>query len=205
MFTGLIDNMGVFISLDRREILKIEMVKPYSDLSVGESISVNGACLTLIDFDSKNLFFQVSPETLRRTNIGFLKRNDLVNLERALKIGDRLGGHIVLGHVDCLARIESIRREGNFKVFSFALLDDSMSRYIVEKGSIAVDGISLTVNKAGVRSFEVMIVGHTLENTNLQKRKHGDLVNIEVDIIGKYIERFLDRGITKEKLAELGF
>ena len=205
MFTGLIDNLGRFKGI-KGNVLEVELEKEYQGVELGESIAVNGACLTVIDFKGRKLFFQVSPETLKRTSFRRLPINALVNLERALRVGDRLGGHIVLGHVDCVARVSSIKVEGEFRVFSFVMDSGEFSKYLVEKGSVAVDGISLTVNRVGDRSFQVMIVSHTFENTNLKEKRVGDPVNIEFDIIGKYIERLMGGGgLKKERLLELGF
>ncbi len=206
MFTGLVDNTGKFISLEGRRIIRIKPEIPYDDLEVGESISVNGACLTLLEEKDGTLSFEVSPETLKRTNLGTLRPGDWVNLERALRLGDRLGGHIVLGHVDTTGRIERIEMKGDFRAVTVSYRESQLKRYIVEKGSITVDGISLTVNRSSVRTFQVMIITHTFLNTNLKHRKVGDYVNIEVDILGKYVESLLEKGSSLEdKLRAYGF
>ncbi len=203
MFTGIIDNLGEVVSLEGRRMLRIKPQRPYRDLEVGESISVNGVCLTLVKWGREIMEFEVSPETLKRTNLGLLKAKSVVNLERALKAGGRFGGHMVLGHVDTTGRIRNITSIGNFRALTIDVTEPRFLKYVVEKGSIAVDGISLTVNKVDGRSFEVMIITHTLLNTNLAFRKPGDLVNIEVDIIGKYVEKLFSKESTEDRLERL--
>jgi riboflavin synthase len=158
----------------------------------GESIAVNGACLTAINSRTSSCAFFASPETLAKTNLGDLEVGDSVNLERALQIGDRLGGHFVQGHIDDTARVESIRQEGETSVFRFAV-PHSLGKYVIEKGSVAVDGISLTAVNVDEAGFEVWVIPHTLAHTNMALRKAGDRVNFEPDMLAKYVEKLLEK------------
>ncbi len=160
------------------------------DPQEGESIAVNGVCLTARDIEGRRFMVDVSPESLSRTGLGSLQPGSLVNLERALKLSDRLGGHLVSGHVDALGRVEERRAAGNFTLFTFSL-PRSLVKYVIEKGSVAINGISLTVNSCEGELFTVSIIPHTLAVTNLGELKPGDRVNIEVDIIGKYVEKMV--------------
>lgn len=179
----------------------------------GESIAVNGVCLTAKHFSGRGFQVDVSPESLSRTNLGTLAPGSSVNLERALRLGDRLGGHMVSGHVDAVSRVLERRVQGKFVLFTF-MVPEGLDRYIIEKGSIAIDGISLTVNRCDRNSFGVSIIPHTLEVTTLGLMKAGDRVNIEVDLIGKYVEKMLaarsgphtaNGGINPAFLARHGF
>jgi len=185
------------------------------DPELGESIAVNGVCLTLTTLVSDAFSVDVSPESLKRTTLSSIRINDRVNLERALRLSDRLGGHIVSGHVDTVATVSSRQEKGDFILFSFSL-DPSLDRYIIEKGSIAIDGISLTVNECQPGSFSVAIIPHTAKMTTLSFKKPGDKVNIELDVLGKYIEKLLlsekgqggqknNRSVDMEFLARHGF
>ncbi|MEO2068242.1 MAG: riboflavin synthase [Desulfurobacteriaceae bacterium] len=160
------------------------------DVSIGDSIAVNGVCLTVVDINGKNVSFDVSLETLRRSNIGNLKPKDFVNLERSLTLSSRLGGHILQGHVDITTKIIGIKKEGNGFIFSFKL-PPVYKHLVVEKGSIGIDGISLTIANLFPDSFSVAVIPHTFSNTTLKYKKVGSLVNLEFDIIGKYVERML--------------
>lgn len=212
MFTGLIEDTGRVTSFLRRGeagILVVETALPTADIAIGDSVAVNGVCLTVTAKDIRTLTFDVSPESLSRTSVGKLSSGSRVNLERALRLGDRLGGHIVSGHVDCPGHLtRSDIRSGNYQLqFS---LPTAHARYLVEKGSVTIDGISLTVNAVTADSFSVNIIPHTYANTTLGLLKVGDLVNIETDIIGKYVERLTapwksDGGVTMKTLAENGF
>lgn len=212
MFTGLIEQTGKVARIERRgssAILAVESSLPAEEITLGDSVAVNGICLTVVAKERGSLAFDVSPETLERTAFRRLRSGSKVNLERALRLGDRLGGHIVTGHVDCVATVME-RREisGNIQ-FSFRV-PRGAGRYIVEKGSVAIDGISLTVNISGDDTFTVNIIPHTAAQTTLQEKRPGDEVNIETDIIGKYVERLFPgsgggEGITLDILAKNGF
>ncbi len=212
MFTGLIENTGrvtVFIRRGEAGLLTIETALPTSEIAIGDSVSVNGACLTVTEKGSSTLTFDVSPESLVRTTLGKLRSGNRVNLERALKLGDRLGGHIVSGHIDCCGHLSrSEVRSGNH-LLQFALPSEH-ARYLVEKGSVAIDGISLTVNAVTRDGFSVNIIPHTLVSTTLEQIRTGDAVNIETDIIGKYVERLTapwktGGELSMKTLAENGF
>ncbi|RMF90974.1 MAG: riboflavin synthase, partial [Nitrospinota bacterium] len=176
----------------------------------GESIAVNGVCLTVVDCATASFQVEVSPETLRRTNLGALRVGDGVNLERALRLGDRLGGHYVTGHIDGTGTVTHKVAEGNALNYTIRTGSEIL-RYIVAKGSIAVDGISLTVVSVGEASFSVTIIPHTARMTTLGKKGPGDTVNIECDLLGKYVEKFLRNGrreaegISRSFLAEHGY
>jgi len=203
MFTGLIENTGRVMHVSKTGGgIKLSL-KPETDMEVqiGGSISVNGVCLTLIE-NAKNIAFEISPETLRSTNLGELKINDKVNLERALRLSDRLGGHIVTGHVDGIGSIIDKKPEGEYTVFTFETPAEIL-KYIVKKGSVAVDGISLTVTELDNRSFSVAIIPHTLNVTNIGDKGIGKKVNLEVDIMGKYVEKLMNAQNSDLKLAEL--
>ncbi len=195
MFTGLVAATAKVRSLESRasgSLLSIDRPDGWNDVAAGESVSVSGVCLTALPGSSKEpLRFDVSPETLARSTLGALRPGQRVNLERALAAGDRFGGHLVAGHVDETTAVTRIAPSGDFWTISFAL-DPAWSRYVVEKGSIALDGISLTVAALRDREFDVAVIPHTLNATALGDRKVGDLVNVEVDVLGKYVERILE-------------
>ncbi len=179
----------------------------FKGLSWGGSIAVNGACLTITNFNTDSLSVDIMPETLKRTNIGLLCAGDEVNLERPLALGGRLGGHLVQGHVDSTGRVASVIQDSGAMLIRFEASPQVM-RYIVEKGFIAVDGVSLTVVAKDTSSFQVSIVDYTRRYTTLGSRQVGDLVNLEVDIIAKYVEQLSqggNRGITVDFLQEHGF
>lgn len=213
MFTGIIEEVGNLKSLTRGTIT-IECRRVLEDVKIGDSISTNGICLTVTEFDDKSFRADVMPETIRRTSLDGLTVGSKINLERALRLSDRLGGHIVSGHIDGVGRIVSIRREGNAQVVEVEA-DRSILRQIVEKGSVALDGMSLTVVEAGNKTFSVSLIPHTMSVTNFIDKKVGSPINIETDIIGKYVERLMifDRSvegsarsaITKEFLLLNGF
>lgn len=191
MFTGIIEEVGTVGELGDNK-LTIRAAKVMEDQKMGDSIAVNGTCLTVVAHDSTTFTVDLSPETLSRTSLGGLEQNHKVNLERPLAVSDRLGGHIVQGHVDATGRITSSRTEGNSQILRVRF-PERMRPYIVEKGFIAVDGISLTVVQKGTSTFTLSVIPFTLENTNLQEKGVGDRVNLEIDIIAKYVESLTAR------------
>jgi len=206
MFTGIIEEIGTVTSVSSRRLV-IAARKVLKNMEPGGSISVNGACLTVTDFGSDSFFVDIMLETLRRTNLGQLHAGDRVNLERPLTLDKPIGGHLVQGHIDATGRVASAIREGETTIIRIEASPEVM-HYVVEKGFIAVDGVSLTVVARNAGSFEISIVDYTLKNTNLGSRQVGDLVNLEVDIIAKYVEQFSQRrnsGITLDLLREQGF
>ena len=216
MFTGIIQGLGTLF--EKRPagggmIFGLESDFALADPQEGESIAVNGACLTARNIKGNRFYVDVSPESLRRTVLGTLQAGSRVNLERALRLSDRLGGHLVSGHVDAQSQVMQRRGAGDFTLFTFSL-DAGLSRYVVEKGSITINGVSLTVNSCEADRFAVSIIPHTLAVTTLGMLREGDQVNIEVDIIGKYVEKLLSVNTTSGSspsrinpgfLAEHGF
>ena len=205
MFTGIVEEIGS-VRAARPGQLTITAQKVLDDTRPGDSIAVNGVCLTVTELAPDYFSVDVMPETLQRTNLGALRSGDGVNLERPLAVGGRFGGHFVQGHVDGVGRVRSATPQGGALILKFEARPEIM-RYVVEKGFIAVDGVSLTVVQCNSTSFGVSLVRYTLENTTLGVRRPGDTVNLEVDIIAKYVERLREggTGITKEFLAEHGF
>jgi len=172
--------------------ITVRASKVLEDVKLGDSIAVNGACLTAVDFSRGEFSVDLSPETMRRTSLGQFSVGGPVNLERALLASDRMGGHIVQGHVDGTGRVMSINADGDSIIFRIRV-PKRLNRYIVEKGFVAVDGISLTVVKRGASSFTLAVIPYTLENTNLSAVSVGDRVNLEADILAKYVESLLHR------------
>ena len=191
MFTGIVEEVGQVAQLDDHR-LSVRGSKVLVDTELGASIAVNGACVTVVSFDKGEFSVDLAPETIRRTSLGNVNAGDWVNLERPLAVSDRLGGHIVQGHVDGTGRITSIRPEGDCIIIRITSPKRLMP-YIVEKGFMAVDGISLTVVKRGASSFTVSVIPYTTENTNLKGKMAGDRVNLEVDIVAKYVESLMAR------------
>ena len=189
-------------------VLRIEAPFPLEDTRVGDSIAVNGACLTVAALSPPFFEVVISPETLRRTTLGHLRSGERVNLERALRLGDRLGGHLVTGHVDGVGEVLSREETGEF-LFLRIRAPENVVRYLVEKGSVAVDGVSLTVNRVEGPVFELAIIPHTARVTTMGFRKPGDRVNLEADLLAKYVENFLrpyyTRDLTEEFLRDKGF
>ena len=194
MFTGIIEEIGEIKRISseiQSKKLEIKAKKILAGLQIGESININGACQTVIQVKPDSFVIESVKETLKRSNLGLLKKGDRVNLERALKLSDRLGGHLLTGHIDCTTEIKSISSDGNSSIFEFSLPPD-YSAMIVEKGSIAVEGISLTVAELKKNSFTVSIIPFTLKMTTLGDKKIGDHVNLEFDLLGKYVKRIVE-------------
>lgn len=187
MFTGIIEEVGALERLAGGEIA-IRAKKVLEDVALGDSIAVNGICLTVTHFDAAHFTADVMPETVRRTSLAELKRGSRVNLERALTLRSRLGGHIVSGHIDGVGTIAAMQEEGNAILLTVRAGADIL-RYIVEKGSVALDGISLTVARVSAADFTVSLIPHTREITNLREKRVGSRLNIETDILGKYVEK----------------
>lgn len=218
MFTGLVEELGTIISIVRgtdsaRLVIGADLV--LEDIKIGDSIAVNGVCLTAVKFGKGYLEADVMAETLVKTNLNILRPGDRVNLERALKLCERLGGHIVTGHIDCQGSIVGIERHDNSILVKISAPADFM-RYIIKKGSVSIDGVSLTVMDFNKDSFVVSLIPHTAHMTTLGHRKPDSKVNLEADIVGKYIERLLlfkepgkrelaDTGISMEMLVDKGF
>ncbi|MBI4286274.1 MAG: riboflavin synthase [Chloroflexi bacterium] len=206
MFTGIVEEVGRVSSLESGHLI-VAARKVTQGMSLGDSIAVNGVCLTVTRFDTGSFTVDVMPETLRRSNLGRLSAGSGVNLERPLALGGRLGGHLVQGHVDGTGYVISLAPAKGAVLVSFGAPAEIM-RYIVEKGFIAVDGVSLTVTDRDPHSFAVSIVDYTWHNTNLGRRRAGEPVNLEIDIIAKYVEQLQQAkgtGITDAFLQEHGF
>ncbi|SNR59862.1 riboflavin synthase [Desulfurobacterium atlanticum] len=193
MFTGIVEETGKIKQILRQgknSSLTVKCKKVIEETKKGDSIAVNGICLTVTEIERDSLSFDVSFETIEKSGFRYLRAGDIVNLERALKLSDRLGGHILQGHVDTITKITSIKRVGDSFLFSFKT-PSKFGHLIVEKGSIGIDGISLTIASISESSFSVAVIPTTFEETNLKFKKPGDVVNIEFDIIGKYVEKML--------------
>ena len=206
MFTGIIEEIGRVTQVSSNKLV-IAAGKVLRGMELGGSISVNGTCLTITNLNSNSFSVDITQETLKRTNLGLLHAGDELNLERPLTLDKPLGGHLVQAHVDATGRVASVRQEDETIMIRFEASPEMM-RYVVEKGFIAVDGVSLTVVAQDTGSFQVAIVGYTRGNTTLGRRRVGDLVNLEVDIIAKYVERFSQTGtndVTLDFLQEHGF
>lgn len=215
MFTGIVEEVGTIRAIRRgahSSVLSIQAKTVLSDLSIGDSVAVNGVCLTAVSKDSSGFSADVMHETLNRSSIGALTVGSRVNLERAMAADGRFGGHIVSGHIDGTGTIAALRRDDN-AVWYTVKADSTLLRYIVEKGSIAIDGISLTVASVEADRFSVSLIPHTASVTILGEKRPGDVVNLETDIIGKYVERLMQpkhpvqpqSKITLEFLAQNGF
>ena len=212
MFTGIIEEIGTIRSVlqgTRSVCLTIGAEKVTEDLKIGDSINTNGICLTIVSFNSGAFSADVMPETLRRTNLRHLTTGGKVNLERAMKLNDRLGGQLVSGHIDGTGTIRKTWEEDNALWFTIAA-ESKILKYIAEKGSVALDGISLTVARVDDSSFDVSVIPHTQTVTTIPDKKAGDIINIECDLIAKYLEKVAGSGrnrsnITLEFLAEQGF
>ena len=211
MFTGIIEEVGSVVSIQRssKSFIRISARKVLEDVHLGDSIAVNGVCLTVTDFDAASFQADVMNETLSRSSLGSLRSGSPVNLERAMAAGGRFGGHIVSGHIDGTGIISDIKNDGIAVWYTVSAKSEIM-RYIVEKGSVAIDGISLTVAKVAADSFSVSIIPHTASQTVLGTKKVCDIVNLENDIIAKYVEKLMKHdsqagGVSMELLAKNGF
>ncbi len=229
MFTGIIEEVGRLERIQRgakSARLAIDAQRITEDLRLGDSVAVNGVCLTVTDFQKQGFWADVMHETLNRSSLGALQAGSLVNLERAMAANGRFGGHIVAGHVDGLGKIIGISKDDNAIWFTLQA-EEKIMRYVVEKGSVAIDGISLTVAWVREGQFAVSVIPHTAKETTLGERKTGDMVNLETDIVGKYIEKLVgfpqdlsakatleeggllpaerESGITNELLSRCGF
>lgn len=213
MFTGIIEEVGTVKAVQHsgsNSFIRIEAKKILEDIHLGDSIAVNGVCLTVTHFDSTTFQADVMNETLSRSSLGSLRNGSPVNLERAMAAGGRFGGHIVSGHIDGTGTVSDIRNDG-IAVWYTVSAKPEILRYSVEKGSIAIDGISLTVAKVTDNSFSVSIIPHTASVTILGTKKTGDIVNLENDIVGKYVEKLMkpadspQSGLNMEMLAKNGF
>ncbi len=222
MFTGIIEEMGRLRHVEKTGdsmILEVEAKAVLEDVKIGDSIAINGVCLTVVSFTEQSFKADVMPETYRKTSLHQCNIGDRVNLERAMSAQGRFGGHLVQGHVDGTGTIDSLRQEGNAVVFTIKPDQPSLLNYMIPKGSIAVDGISLTLVDVTQDAFTVSIIPHTLQETTLGLRKRGDAVNIECDMMGKYVQRFVMQmlgnkssepesgktGMTEEWLKQHGF
>lgn len=215
MFTGIVEEIGTVVDFEASQNIlriKVQASKVLEETYLGDSISTNGVCLTVTDIGKNYFYADVMGETVRRSNLGTLKKGDKVNLERAMAANSRFGGHIVSGHIDGEGKITSYEKEGN-AVWITIDTDREILKYVVEKGSIAIDGISLTVAYVDDRKFKVSIIPHTSEETTLLKKKIGEEVNLECDVIGKYVEKLLGfnkkndekKSITMDFLINNGF
>ncbi len=203
MFTGIVEEVGVVRSVQRRagyQRTALDAQRVLEDVRIGDSIDLDGACHTVVGFDERGFWVESVEETLRRTTLSRLRVGSRVNLERSVKAGERLGGHFVAGHVDGVGKVLERRESSDNVVFQVGLGAD-LAPYVAEKGSVAVDGISLTVVSASARDFTVAVIPHTLEVTTISERRAGDSVNLEVDMVARYIERLL----TFEKQESAGY
>lgn len=215
MFTGIVEEIGKIQNVKKNvksSVFTIEGNEIFEDINIGDSISVNGVCLTVTRFDNNTFTADVMNETISRSSLGRLKNGSHVNLERAMSANGRFGGHIVSGHIDGTGKITKIEKDDNAIWYTIAVKDNLM-KYIVEKGSISIDGISLTIAKVTESDFSVSIIPHTAQETILSHRSVGDIVNIENDIIGKYVEKLItfeknkkvESNITMDFLMKNGF
>jgi riboflavin synthase len=207
MFTGIIEEKGKVLKIEYRGLEKRLTIglPPYlTEVQVGDSINVNGGCLTVVQYKEQKIDLDLSQETLQKTVLGELKEGDQVNLERALKLTGRLGGHIVTGHIDGTGEIVEKWSEKDFLQLRIRI-PESISRYVVQKGSIAIDGISLTVNEYQGDEIQMTLIPYTIHQTTLVDKKVGDRVNVEADILGKYVEKLLNREDKKSAQLDVSF
>jgi len=207
MFTGIIEDQGKVLRVEYRgqtKRLTLEIPRDLTAIQLGDSININGVCLTVVEQKGKAIGVDLSLETLQRTTLAEVKEGEEVNLERALKLSDRLGGHIVTGHIDGIGVVTEKRKERDF--FNLRInIPQSVSKYVVEKGSIAIDGISLTVNEYQGEEIQITLIPYTIEKTTFLSKKVGDRVNVEADILGKYVEKILEQRSKKSEGVDLSF
>lgn len=210
MFTGIVEEIGIVKSISRGQsaCISVECAKVLEDVKIGDSIAIDGVCQTVTSFDKNSFSAQVSQETLSVTTFSKIKTGTKVNLERALTLNGRLGGHIVTGHIDGLAKLKKIQQKGEFYDITFEA-EKELTKYVAKKGSVAINGISLTVADINSNEFSIALIPQTYKNTTLDQLQSGDFVNIEVDILAKYIEKFLSTSnnntIDERFLKENGF
>jgi riboflavin synthase len=207
MFTGIVENKGKVLKVDHRgEMKRLTLDVPFdlTEMQLGDSININGVCLTVVEKRGRAISVDLSPESLQRTTLARVKEADQVNLERALRLSDRLGGHIVTGHIDGIGTIIERRIDGN-SLYLKVRIPQTVTPYVVQKGSIAIDGISLTVNEFREDWIRLTLIPYTLEKTTLIEKKVGEEVNVEADVLGKYVEKVLDRGRGTSKGIDLSF
>ncbi len=207
MFTGIIEDKGKVLKVDYQgEMKRLTLEVPFdlTEVQLGDSISINGVCLTVVGKRGKTILVDLSPESLQKTTLSRVKEGDKVNLERALRLSDRLGGHILTGHIDGVGKITERRKEGNFLHLKIRI-PSSVNPYVVQKGSIAIDGISLTVNESHEDWIRLTLIPYTLEKTTLMQKRVGDEVNVEADILGKYVKKVLSQGRGTSKGIDLSF
>ena len=207
MFTGIIEEIGIVRECSSNHIV-IEANKVLDDMYLGDSISVNGACLTVTMMTDRSLSVDIMSESIKRTTLGMLNNGDKVNLERAMSVKGRIGGHLVLGHVDSVGSVTEMAVRTTETLMSIDC-ERELMRFIAEKGFIAVDGVSLTITGLRSSSFDVSLVSYTLQNSTLGSRKRADSVNLEIDVIARYLDRLnaaeTDRGVTLELFQEYGY
>ncbi len=207
MFTGIVEGKGRVIRIENRGVgrrLTVEFPPHLTEVQLGDSININGACLTVLEKRDLEVTFDLSEETVKRSLLGELKEGDSVNLERALKLGDRLGGHFVTGHIDGIGLITERRKERAFVQLKVKV-PNPLLKYMVPKGSVAIDGISLTINECRGDEISLMLIPYTLEKTTLMSKRAGDSVNLEADLLGKYVERLIDSPLRKEEKLNRSF
>jgi riboflavin synthase len=207
MFTGIVENKGKVLKVDHHgEMKRLTLDVPFdlTEMQLGDSININGVCLTVVEKRDRTISVDLSPESLQRTTLARVKEADQVNLERALRLSDRLGGHIVTGHIDGIGTIIERRIDGN-SLYLKVRIPQTVTPYVVQKGSIAIDGISLTVNEFREDWIRLTLIPYTLEKTTLIEKKVGEEVNVEADVLGKYVEKVLDRGRGTSKGIDLSF
>ncbi len=207
MFTGIIEDKGKVLRVEYRgqeKKLTIELPTYLTEVQLGDSININGVCLTVVQKKEQGIELDMSQETLQKTILSELREGDQVNLERALTLTGRLGGHIVTGHIDGIGEIIEKKKERDFLRLGIRI-PESISRYVVQKGSIAIDGISLTVNECKAAEIQLTLIPYTIEKTTLLDKKVGDQVNVETDILGKYVEKLLGQGDKESVKVDLSF